>query len=34
MAASVKGGLAFLSLYTIPVVPNAVPENPRLQPAY
>jgi len=34
VAAGTRGALAFLSLYTIPVVPNAVPDNPRLQPAY
>ncbi|MCX7889980.1 MAG: magnesium-protoporphyrin IX monomethyl ester (oxidative) cyclase [Rhodobacteraceae bacterium] len=34
MAAGAKGAAAFLSLYTIPVVPNTVPANPRLQPAY
>jgi magnesium-protoporphyrin IX monomethyl ester (oxidative) cyclase len=34
LVAGAKGALAFVSLYTIPVVPNAVPDDPRLQPAY
>jgi magnesium-protoporphyrin IX monomethyl ester (oxidative) cyclase len=32
--AGARSGLAFLSLYTIPVKKNAVPDNPRLVPAY
>ena len=29
-----RAALAFASLYTIPSIPNAVPENVRLEPAY
>ncbi|MBK5928693.1 magnesium-protoporphyrin IX monomethyl ester (oxidative) cyclase [Rhodobaculum claviforme] len=32
--AGARSGLAFLSLYTIPVKKNVVPANPRLEPAY
>ncbi|MEM9797583.1 MAG: magnesium-protoporphyrin IX monomethyl ester (oxidative) cyclase [Pseudomonadota bacterium] len=31
---SVRAAAAFLSLYTIPVKRNAVPDSPRLEPAY
>ena len=34
LIAGAKGALAFVSLYTIPAVPNEVPVNPRLEPAY
>lgn len=34
MGGSVKAGVAFLSLLTIPVQHNAVPDSPRLEPAY
>ena len=33
-SAGARAGLAFLSLYTIPSVPNEVPEDTRLEPAY
>lgn len=33
-AGSTKAGFAFLSLLTIPAVKNAVPDSPRLEPAY
>ena len=33
-SAGTRAGLAFLSLYTIPSVPNEVPEDTRLEPAY
>ncbi len=33
-AAGARAGLAFAGLYLIPVKKNAVPENPRLEPAY
>ena len=33
-AGSAKAGMAFLSLLTIPSVPNAVPASPRLEPVY
>ena len=29
-----KAAKAFISLYTIPAIPNQVPDSPRLQPAY
>ncbi|TDL86060.1 magnesium-protoporphyrin IX monomethyl ester (oxidative) cyclase [Meridianimarinicoccus aquatilis] len=31
---SARAAFAFVSLYTIPSVPNAVPASPRLEPAY
>lgn len=31
---SAKAGMAFLSLLTIPSIPNEVPDSPRLEPAY
>ena len=34
MGGSAKAGFAFLSLMTIPAHSNAVPTNPRLEPAY
>ncbi len=34
MTAGARSGAAFMSLYMIPVKRNAVPENPRLVPAY
>jgi len=33
-AGSAKAAVAFISLLTIPSIPNQVPDNPRLQPAY
>ena len=29
-----RAAMAFVSLLTIPSIPNEVPDNPRLQPAY
>jgi len=34
MAGSAKAGMGFVSLLMIPVEKNAVPESPRLEPAY
>ena len=34
MVGSARAGMAFLSLLTIPVVHNEVPDSPRLEPAY
>ena len=34
MGGTVRAGLAFVSLLTIPAVSNEVPQNPRLEPAY
>ena len=34
VSGSAKAGLAFLSLLTIPAVKNAVPDSPRMEPAY
>ncbi len=34
MLGSAKAGFAFVSLLAIPAVGNAVPDNPRLEPAY
>jgi magnesium-protoporphyrin IX monomethyl ester (oxidative) cyclase len=34
MIGSAKAGMAFVSLLTIPVKKNAVPDSPRLEPAY
>jgi magnesium-protoporphyrin IX monomethyl ester (oxidative) cyclase len=34
MTGAAGAGLAFASLYLIPVKQNRVPESPRLQPAY
>ncbi len=34
MVGSAKAGMAFISLLTIPVEKNAVPDSPRLEPAY
>lgn len=34
MGASMRAGLAFFNLYTIPAKKNRVPENTRLEPAY
>ncbi|MEM1154741.1 MAG: magnesium-protoporphyrin IX monomethyl ester (oxidative) cyclase, partial [Pseudomonadota bacterium] len=31
---SARAGVAFISLLTIPSIPNSVPETTRLQPAY
>lgn len=34
LGATARAGVAFLSLLSIPSIPNEVPENPRLEPAY
>ena len=34
LVGSTRAGMAFLSLLTIPVEKNAVPESPRMEPAY
>ncbi|MEM7243034.1 MAG: magnesium-protoporphyrin IX monomethyl ester (oxidative) cyclase [Pseudomonadota bacterium] len=32
--AGIRAARAFIGLYTIPVIPNEVPDSPRLEPAY